>query len=197
MTHELLWYYVVLATLSVIQGPIAIVIGAAASTTGIINPLGIFIAVTIGNTAADILWFMIGKLGKADWILKIRWLRLKSTTLNQIQSNLNDQAPKIVTLAKLSSVFVLPVMIAAGLIRLPWKRWFPTLFVIEIIKNIVLILAGYYSVVTISQVQKGLTVVIILVTILSIVLPWWYFKKTFHLDADNEVVDQNNRLQEN
>ncbi len=198
MAHEQLWYYVVLATLSVIQGPVAIILGAAASTTGIINPVGIFIAVTIGNTSADILWYLIGKLGKVDWLLRIKWLRLNSGLIGQLQSSLNDQAPKVITLAKLSSVFVLPVMIAAGLIRLSWKRWLPTLLVIEVFKNIILILAGYYSVVTISQFQKGATILIIGATILSIAIPWWFFRKSLHLDRHQDApIDQNNGYQEN
>lgn len=192
MIHVALIYYFVLATLSVLQGPIAVVLGAAAATTGIMTPLGIFIAVTIGNTAADLLWYLIGKLGKIDWIFRIRWLRVNVNTLNRVKASLHDQAPKIVFLAKLSSVFVLPVMLAAGLIRLPWKRWFPTLFTVEIIKNIVLILAGYYSVVTINQFQKSLSILIIAATILSILVPWWAFRRSLHLDDDDKTVKQEN-----
>jgi membrane protein DedA with SNARE-associated domain len=187
MIHIAIVYYLVLATLSVLQGPIAVVLGAAAAaaTTDVMTPLGIFIAVTIGNTTADTLWYMIGKLGKIDWIYRIRWLRVNSNTIDLVKSKLHEHAPKIVLLAKLSSVFVLPVMLAAGLIRLPWKRWFPTLFLVEIIKNVILILAGYYSVVTIGQFRRSLSVLIIAATILSIVIPWWAFKHS--LQFDNEI----------
>ena len=189
--HVVLIYYFVLATLSVLQGPIAVMLGAAAATTGVMTPVGIFIAVTIGNTIADLLWYMIGKLGRIDWIFRLKWLRVNPSIITRVKASLHEHAPKIVFMAKLSSVFVLPVMLAAGLMRLPWKRWFPTLFSVEIVKNIVLILAGYYSIVSISQFQKSVSAIIIAATLLSIILPYWLFKRSLHLDDDDKTVGVN------
>ena len=139
MIHIALLYYFGLAFLSVTQGPIVILLGAAAAATGVISPYGVFIAVTIGNLSVDFLWFLIGRLGKLAWILRFRWLRINLNTIESMKGRLFRQTPQIIALAKLSSVFVLPVMVAAGLVRLPWKRWFPTLFVVEILKNVLLI----------------------------------------------------------
>jgi membrane protein DedA with SNARE-associated domain len=180
MFNIALLYYFGLALLSVLQGPIVILLGAAAAATGVISPYGVFIAVTIGNLSVDMLWFMIGRLGKIAWILRFRWLRVNLNTIESMKGRLNRQTPQIVALAKLSSVFVLPVMVAAGLVRLPWKRWFPTLFIVEVVKNVVLILLGYYAVVSVSQLQKGLSILAIAGSILSIIVPMWLFRRSMH-----------------
>jgi membrane protein DedA with SNARE-associated domain len=184
MTYIALVYYFGLALLSVMQGPIVILLGAAAAATGVISPYGVFIAVTIGNLSVDLLWFLIGRLGKIAWILRFRWLRVNLNTIESMKGRLSRQAPQIVALAKLSSVFVLPVMVAAGLVRLPWKRWFPTLFIVEVVKNVVLIYAGYYSVISISHLQKGLSILAISGSILSIIVPMWLFRRSMHKESN-------------
>jgi len=180
LIHIALLYYFGLAILSVLQGPIVILLGAAAAATGVISPIGVFIAVTIGNLSMDIIWFMIGRLGKIAWIVRFRWLRANLETIESMKGRLFRQTPQIVALAKLSSVFVLPVMVAAGLVKLPWKRWFPTLFIVEVVKNVLLIFLGYYAVISISQLQKGLSILAIAGSILSIIIPWWLFRRSMN-----------------
>jgi len=173
-----LLYYLGLALLSVTQGPIVILLGAAAAATGVVSPIGVFIAVTIGNLSVDLLWFLMGRLGKVDWIVRFKWLKVNLKTIDNMKVRLFHNAPQIVMLAKLSSIFVLPVMVAAGLVRLPWSRWFPTLFIVEIVKNVLLILAGYYAVVSIKQLQAGLSALAIVGSILSIIIPIWLFRRS-------------------
>jgi membrane protein DedA with SNARE-associated domain len=191
--HIALLYYLGLALLSVTQGPIVILLGAAAAATGVINPMGVFIAVTVGNLSVDLLWFLMGRLGKVDWIVRFKWLRVNLKTIEKMKGRLDQNAPQIVTLAKLSSIFVLPVMVAAGLVRLPWKRWFPTLFIVEIVKNVLLILAGYYAVVSIKQLQAGLSALAIVGSILSIIIPMWLFRRS--MNKDNKTADLLNENQ--
>jgi membrane protein DedA with SNARE-associated domain len=184
MAHIALIYYLTLALLSILQGPIALLVGAGAAAAGVINPWWLFLTITLGNLSVDILWFWIGRLGKIDWLLKFRFLKLKMETILRLEKSLDAQAPRIVILAKLSSVFVLPVMVAAGLMRLPWKRWFPTLFGIEILKNVVLILAGYYSVLSITQFKSWLSILTIAGLVLSLLIPWFFIRRSIHLDRD-------------
>lgn len=182
MFNIALLYYFGLALLSVLQGPIVILLGAAAAATGgSITPIGVFIAVTIGNLSVDLLWFFIGRMGKIAWITRFRWLRVNLNTIESMKGRLFHQTPQIVALAKLSSVFVLPVMVAAGLVRLPWKRWFPTLFIVEVVKNVLLILLGYYAVISISQLQRGLSILAISGSILSIIIPMWLFRRSMRI----------------
>jgi membrane protein DedA with SNARE-associated domain len=197
MIHFALLYYLGLALLSVLQGPIVILLGAAAAATGVISPIGVFIAVTIGNLSMDYLWFLIGRLGKIDWIVRFRWLRVNLNTIESMKGRLFQNAPQIVTLAKLSSIFVLPVMVAAGLVRLPWKRWFPTLFIVEVVKNVLLILAGYYAVISISQLQSGLSILAIAGSILSIIIPMWLFKRSIQKESKASTLPEEKPVKDN
>lgn len=171
-------YYIGLAILSIIQGPVVIIVGAGISATGAISPWGVMIAVTIGNLTADMVWYYIGRLGKIEWVLRLRFLHINMDTIDKLENALTKHAPRIVLLAKLSSVFVLPVMIAIGLLRLDWRRWLPTLVGVEIPKNVLMILIGYYSVVSITQFKNWLAILSVPFIILSIVIPWRLFKRS-------------------
>ena len=46
-------------------------------------------------------------------------------------------------MAKLSSGLAVPALIAAGLARVPWRRWFPIVLVGEVLWTSVLMLIGY------------------------------------------------------
>src|SRR5574340_896441 len=63
------WTYVLLAVLVAIEGPIATLLGAAAASAGLMRPVPVFLAAAAGNLTADSLWYTLGYLGKAEWIL--------------------------------------------------------------------------------------------------------------------------------
>ena len=50
------WNYVLLALLTVVEGPIATLLGAMAASTGYLNPELVFVSAATGNLAADTLW---------------------------------------------------------------------------------------------------------------------------------------------
>jgi membrane protein DedA with SNARE-associated domain len=51
--------------------------------------------------------------------------------------------------------FVIPSLIAAGLVKAPWRRWFPAIFAGELIWTGSLLLLGFYTTEAIKRVEKG------------------------------------------
>ncbi|HEX7976175.1 MAG TPA: VTT domain-containing protein, partial [Anaerolineales bacterium] len=151
------WNYVLLAVFVAIEGPIATLIGAAAASAGILRPALVFIAASIGNLTADSLWYSLGYAGKIEWILHYgRWLGVRGHHLERLKTAMHDHAPQILFLAKISSAFIIPSLIAAGLARVPWRRWFPMVFGGEMLWTGTLVLAGYYATEAIKKIEKGI-----------------------------------------
>jgi hypothetical protein len=50
---------------------------------------------------------------------------------------------------------MIPALIAAGLVKAPWKRWFPAIFSGEMLWTGSLILIGYYATEAIKRVEMG------------------------------------------
>jgi membrane protein DedA with SNARE-associated domain len=150
------WTYIILALLVAVEGPIATLLGAAAASAGLMRPMPVFIAAATGNLTADSLWYSLGYLGKTEWILKFgRRLGLRESLINHLKQNLLTHATKVLFLAKLTVSFVIPSLIAAGLLRIPWRRWFPALLLAETIWTGSLLLIGYYTTEALKRVERG------------------------------------------
>jgi membrane protein DedA with SNARE-associated domain len=150
------WTYIILALLVAVEGPIATLLGAAAASAGLMRPMPVFIASVTGNLTADSLWYTLGYLGKTDWIHRFgRRLGLRESLINHLKQNMLAHATKVLFLAKLTVSFVIPSLIAAGLLRIPWRRWFPALILAETLWTGSLILIGYYTTEALKRVEQG------------------------------------------
>ena len=150
------WTYIILALLVAVEGPIATLLGAAAASAGLMRPMPVFFAAAVGNLTADSLWYTLGYMGKTEWILHFgRRLGLRESLIDHLKQNMLDHATKVLFLAKLTVSFVIPSLIAAGLLRIPWRRWFPALVVAETLWTGSLILIGYYTTEAIKRVERG------------------------------------------
>lgn len=140
------WSYFLLAILVAIEGPIATLLGAAAASAGFMRPGLVFLSAAIGNLTADSLWYTLGYVGKIEWVLRFgRRLGIHPDTLGKIENAMRKHATRILFIAKLTVSFVIPSLIAAGLVKAPWRKWFPAIFGGEMIWTGSLVLIGYYT----------------------------------------------------
>lgn len=140
-----MWVYLLLAALVAVEGPIATLVGAAAASTGLLRPDFVFVAASAGNLTADVLWYSLGYAGKTDWLKRAGgWVGVNPAYITWFEGEMRIHAVKILFIAKLTLSLALPALIAAGLARVPWRRWFGTIFAAECVWTGGLVLAGYY-----------------------------------------------------
>ena len=169
------WAYILLALLVAVEGPVTTLAGAVAASTGYLNPILVFVAAAIGNLIADTLWYSLGYLGKIEWLLRYGGkLGIKETTLARLQTDVHDHIRKILFIAKLTLGFVVPTLIAAGLARVPMKRWFGVLFSAECLWTGTLVLIGYYFGYMIQRIETNLRWVSVGGTVVIIALILYY-----------------------
>lgn len=169
------WTYVVLGLLVLVEGPIATLLGAAAASAGLMRPWGVFAAAAIGNLTADTLWYSVGYLGKTKWIQQFgQRFGVSESLIQHLEKHMIKHATRVLFLAKLTLSFVIPSLIAAGLLRIPMKRWLPTLLLAETLWTGSLVLIGYYTTEAIKRVELwveyaalGVSVLFVLVVILE------------------------------
>lgn len=150
------WTYIVLAVLVAVEGPIATLLGAAAASAGLMKPAWVFVAAAAGNLTADSLWYTLGYIGKIDWLLRIeKKLRIKGDIVMRLETEVRKHAARILFISKLTLSLMIPALIAAGLVKAPWKRWFPAIFSGEMLWTGSLILIGYYATEAIKRVEMG------------------------------------------
>lgn len=150
------WTYLVLFVFVAVEGPIAILLSAAASSAGLMRPVPVFFVAVLGNLTADNLWYLLGYLGKTEWIHHFgRLLGIRPSLIEQLKQAMIRHASRMLFMAKLTVSFVIPALIAAGLLRIPWKRWFPYFVIGETLWTGSLVLIGYYTTEALKHVEKG------------------------------------------
>jgi membrane protein DedA with SNARE-associated domain len=149
--------YLLLIPLIMVEGPIATTLAAVAASAGYLNVKAVFIVAAFSNLLADLLWYSVGYAGKTEWALRLgRPFGLRQRHLNLVQHGFSEQAPRLLVLAKLTSAFTIPMLIAAGLSKLPFKRWLPSYIVAEAIWTGLLVVIGYHATTALLHINQGL-----------------------------------------
>jgi membrane protein DedA with SNARE-associated domain len=152
-----IWAYILLAVLVAVEGPITTLTGAVAASAGLLSPIWVFLSASIGNLTADTLWYSLGYLGKTDLIVKYGpRFGLKENLIARIEEDVHNHIHKVLFIAKLTMGLVIPTLVAAGLARVPFKRWFGVLFTAECIWTGSLVLVGYYFGYLIQRIETNL-----------------------------------------
>ncbi len=179
--------YLILAVLVAIEGPIATLVGAAAAGLGLLNPAVVFFAAAAGNLTADTLWYYLGYLGKIDWVKRFgKRVGVSNDKLIDLENMLRDHAPKILFISKLTVSPMIPALIATGLIKYPWRRWFPAVFAGEMIWTGSLVLIGYFGVQVIKKVELGLEHAILAASVAFIVFIIWFGRRLLTKETKNQ-----------
>jgi membrane protein DedA with SNARE-associated domain len=150
------WNYVLLAVVVAIEGPIATLLGSAAASAGLMKLPLVFVFACVGNLSADLGWYFVGYTGKIEWIFHIgRFFGVKLKYIDRLKEALTAHARKIIFVAKLTNGLMVPSLIAAGLAKIPLRRWLPALVLAETIWTGTLVMIGFYATEAIKQVEKG------------------------------------------
>ena len=180
------WPYLLLAFLVALEGPLATLAAAVASSTGYLDPKLVFLAACFGNLSADILWYSLGYAGKIDWLTRYGgWLGIKQDIILRLKKDIYDHVGKFLFVAKLTLGLVVPTLVAAGLARVSWRRWIGLLFLAEAIWTGSLVLAGYYYGQYILHIEKDLKWVSIGATILLMAVAAVFMLRK-HSKKDNQ-----------
>lgn len=172
------WSYLVLALLVAVEGPIATLFGAAAASAGVMRPMLVFIAAATGNLTADTLWYILGYMGKSDWLFWIgKRMGVSLDRLQRLERAMHKHTAKLLFMAKLSVSLVIPALITAGLVKAPLRKWFPSVFGAEMIWTGALVIIGFYTTEAIKRVEQGLEYAILLGSALFVVVLFWLVRR--------------------
>lgn len=172
------WIYLVITLLTMIEGPVSILVAAGASSTGFLHPLPVFAAVTLGNLISDGLWYLLGYYGKIDWLLRRRkWFGVEPEKLNLFKRIIQHQAVKLLLFAKITNGLIVPVLIATGMARVSMRRWLPVILATNVLTSLVLVLAGYYAASHLLRVQEGLRYAVVPLTMLFLLAATVYMRR--------------------
>ena len=181
------WSYIIVAVLVAIEGSSITIMAALLASTGVLRPEGVFIAASVGNLLADTCWYLLGYLGRFEVLTqRIHWLQKHKGKLARLEQEMKRHAVKILLAAKLTLSMAIPALVAAGMARVRWRRWFPAVFVAECIKTGSLVFIGFHLGEYVKHLENWMQMMAITGIIIFIGAIIWSIKrisKTSQLDA--------------
>jgi membrane protein DedA with SNARE-associated domain len=151
--------YLLIGLAATLEGPITLMATGVFASSGILLPLPAIVSVVVGNLAADMGWYGLGRLGKLEWLTR---LGPKFTSLQaqarSLETQVQKYAPQLLLLSKLTVGLPIPTLIATGLSRVPVRRWVLHLVLGEMLKSTVLVGVGYLFASAIQQASSGVQV---------------------------------------
>jgi membrane protein DedA with SNARE-associated domain len=88
-----------------------------------------------------------------------------------------QHAPKFLLMAKLSFGLAIPTLVAAGLTRLSWRKWFPIVFIGETIFTGTLVIVGYFATEALKKVDHGVQLFLVAMSFVFLLMAVWYIPK--------------------
>jgi len=154
------WSYILLAVLVATEGPLSTLLGASAAAAGLLDWQLVLVATVVGNVAGDSLWYSIGYLGKMEWMYKHgRWFGMRPHHVERLEREMQSHARKLIIFAKLAYGLIVPTLVAAGMARVPWRKWFPVVFVVETLWSVLLVWIGFHTTAFIQDFKQTLHIV--------------------------------------
>jgi membrane protein DedA with SNARE-associated domain len=137
--------YLVLFPIAVIEGPIITIIAGFLVAHGYLGFLLTYILLIIADVAGDALYYAIGYFGNIGIIE--RWGRLFGVTperIRKIEEHFAKHSGTTLVFGKFSHVTGAPILIAAGIAKMPLPQFLFINFLSTIPKSFALLLVGYY-----------------------------------------------------
>ncbi len=155
-----IWAYVLLALLVIVEGPVATLAGAVAASAGWMRPVGVFFSASVANLLADLLWYTLGYLGRMEWVHRYGgYVGLREEYLLRMMDDVQKYAPRLLFIAKITLGFSIPTLVATGLARVPFKRWFWVLILGETLWTGTLVFLGVRFGQYVQRLERGIEIV--------------------------------------
>jgi membrane-associated protein len=138
LQYILAYKYLILLPLSIIEGPVLIVFCGFLVTTKVLNPwivLPLFIA---GDIIGDAILYWVGRRGGGA----LRFFRVKEKTLEEAKKYFETNHRKALIASKLIHGLGFTGLIAAGVLRVPYKKYFTFCGTVSAMQSTVLLWAG-------------------------------------------------------
>lgn len=146
---QLLWTavtdhpYAALGLLVLVEGPAATVFGGSLVGAGLVAFWPILLIVVVADVTADSVLYLLGRLGARPRVARLlRRLGLTAVRRERLTAMINDDLPRVVAGAKAVDLAAVPAFLAAGLARVPYRRFVSWTAAASTVRAVLLLAVG-------------------------------------------------------
>lgn len=137
--------YWIMFLLVFIEGPIITYIAAFAASLGIFNIYYVLLLSILGNTLPDLIYFLIGRIGKHEKVKKYVSSFFNENRIKKIREKLRDNPWKTIIVIKITPTLPLPGFILSGTTELKLTKFLFCSLIVSAVYSIFFLILGFYS----------------------------------------------------
>jgi membrane protein DedA with SNARE-associated domain len=154
----------------IVEGPIITVIAGFLSSIGHLNLFAVYAVVVVGDLVGDSLYYALGYYGRKNFIE--RWGHFLGITVKRIErleKHFKKHSGKTLIIGKLTNAIGAVLLVAAGVARIPFRKFIWYNFIPTLPKSLILLLIGYFFGETYNKINTYLDYTAIITIGLSII----------------------------
>lgn len=143
-THVIdLYGYLGLIPFSIIEGPIATLLGGFFVRIGTLDPFLVYSIVVVGDAVGDSFYFMLGSFGQNKLIRRLRkCVHIDEQLFKKTRRHFSEHAYKTIIASKLLQGIGPVGLIAAGGLGMPYRRYIRLCISVSLVQSAVFLAVG-------------------------------------------------------
>ncbi len=130
--------YLIIFPLGIVEGPILTVVAGFLVTLKILNPFIVYVIVVLADVVGDSIAYSFGYFGK----IFLPYLKITDEKLEKAKIFFNENHKKAIIASKIVYGFGTTGLIAAGMLRISYKKFFTTCISISLVQSFILLTIG-------------------------------------------------------
>lgn len=166
--------YLILFPIAVLEGPFAAIIVGFLSSSGVFNIFIVYLVVVSGDMVGDSLYYFIGRLSGSSIMKHGHYIGITADKLEVAKKYFADYHHRALIISKLAYGIGVSGIIAAGILKISYRKFIKTCTYIALIQSACLISIGFLFGHAYLQIEKYLNIYAKIILIIALILVGYF-----------------------
>ena len=135
----------ILLPLMIVEGPIVTIIAAFLASLGVLSIVLVYFLSLAGNIIGDVGYYSMGRFGRDKFVVKYgKYFGLHEEKVKYIEEHYKNHFLKTIIIAKVTEAPIVPTLVAAGIARVDFRKYFLATASMEVPKVLIVTMLGYF-----------------------------------------------------
>ena len=166
--------YLILFPIAVLEGPFAAIIVGFLSSSGVFNIFVVYLFLVVGDMVGDSLYYFLGRLSGSSFVKHGHRLGITPEKLEIAKNYFSNYHHRALIISKLAYGVGVSGIVAAGILKIPYKKFLKTCMYIAIIQSACLVLIGFLFGHAYLQIEQYLNIYAKIILIIALILVGYF-----------------------
>ena len=162
--------YLILLPIAILEGPFAAIIVGFLASSHIFNLLFVYFVLVVGDMIGDSFYYFLGRLGIVSVVKHGHRIGITPLKLEKAKQYFSDYHHRALIISKLAYGIGVSGLVAAGVLKINYKKFMKTCFFIAVIQSAFLLLIGFLFGHAYLQIGQYLNIYAKIISIIALVL---------------------------